>query len=75
MDYPGIPEELLASIEEPNPLDVGILRQKVATFANPPDAPLQLILNYGRFLLAANQRINLTGAKNWEKLIESHFID
>jgi 16S rRNA (guanine527-N7)-methyltransferase len=75
MAYPGISDDLLASIEEPNPLDVALLRSKVDPFATPPDGPLKLILDYGRLLLAANQRMNLTGAKDWDRLIPSHFVD
>ncbi len=75
MAYPGIPEDVLTSLEDPNPLDLGILKKEVAAFASPPDAPLQTLVHYGRLVLAGNQRMNLTGAKNWETLIEAHFVD
>ena len=75
MAYPGISDELLASVNEPNPLDVALLRQKVGPFASPPDGPLRLILDYGRLLLAANQQMSLTGAKDWDRLIPNHLVD
>ena len=75
MAYPGISDELLASVKEPNPLDVALLRQKVEPFATPPDGPLRLILDYGRLLLAANQRMSLTGAKDWDRLIPNHLVE
>ena len=75
MSFPGIPEEALAALEEPNPFDVGLLRKHVAPLASPPDAPLASILAYGRLLLAANQIVNLTGARDWETLIEAHLVD
>ncbi|MBT3340956.1 MAG: hypothetical protein HN405_08500 [Planctomycetes bacterium] len=75
MAFPGIPEDILGSLEEPNPIDLGVLREAVAAIANPPDAALQAVVDYGRVLLAANTVTNLTGAKDWQTLIESHLLD
>ncbi len=75
MAYPGIPEEALAALEQPNPIDVGVLREALKPIADPPDGTLGAVLEYGRLLLAANTVTNLTGAKDWESLIGGHLID
>lgn len=75
MSFPGIPDEALAALDEPNPFDVGELRKHIEPLASPPDAPLASVLAYGRLLLAANTVINLTGARDWDTLIEAHLID
>ncbi|TAH38490.1 MAG: 16S rRNA (guanine(527)-N(7))-methyltransferase RsmG [Planctomycetota bacterium] len=73
--FPGIPEQALQSLDEPNPLDVQALRAALSPLADPPEAALALLLQYGRLLLAANTVVNLTGARDWRTLIESHFLD
>jgi len=75
MSFPGIPEDALAALDEPNPLDVGFLRKLLQPLADPPDAPLAGVLAYGRLLLAANTVVNLTGARDWETLIDAHLTD
>ncbi len=75
MAYPGIPEDALANLEQPNPIDVGALRDALKPLADPPDGTLGAVLEYGRLLLAANTVTNLTGAKDWETLIGGHLID
>jgi 16S rRNA (guanine(527)-N(7))-methyltransferase RsmG len=75
LPFPGIPEDALASLEEPNPIDLGLLRDAVQAVADPPDGPLSVLVEYGRLLLAANTVTNLTGARDWQKLIESHLTD
>ena len=75
MSYPGIPEEALTSLEQPHPIDVGVLRQALEPLADPPDGPLGAVLDYGKLLLAANTVVNLTGARDWTTLIESHLVD
>lgn len=75
MAYPGIPDEALAALDEPNPIDVGDLRTALKPIADPPDGTLGAVLEYGRLLLAANTVTNLTGAKDWETLIGAHLID
>ena len=75
MPYPGIPEDALARVEEPNPLDLGPLRSAIETVAKPPDGPLGACLDYGRLLLAANTAMNLTGARDWTTLLEAHLVD
>ncbi|HEX9794096.1 MAG TPA: RsmG family class I SAM-dependent methyltransferase [Planctomycetota bacterium] len=73
--FPGIPEAALDALDEPNPFDVGALRQAVGALADPPDGPMGALLEYGRLLLAANTVVNLTGAKDWQELIEAHLLD
>jgi len=75
LPFPGIPEDALASLEEPNPLDLGLLREAVQTCADPPDGPLSAVVQYGRLLLAANTVTNLSGARDWRTLIEGHLAD
>lgn len=75
MPFPGIPEDVLAALEDPNPLDLGALRAAVQACADPPDAPLTGLLTYGRLLLAAGHVANLCGARDWRALIEHHLID
>lgn len=73
--FPGIPEDALAALAEPDPLDAGLLRAALAPFADPPDAPLARLLEFGRLLLAANTVVRLTGARSWADLIHQHFLD
>ncbi|MBC8327451.1 MAG: class I SAM-dependent methyltransferase, partial [Planctomycetes bacterium] len=75
MPLPRIPEDVLASPQEPNPLDLGPLRPAVEACADPPDAPLAALVDYGKLLLAANRVTNLTGARDWRTLIECHLLD
>ncbi len=75
MSFPGIPDDALAALEDPNPLDIGILRKVIEPLASPPDAPLRAVLDYSRLLLATNTIVNLTGARDWETLIEAHLFD
>lgn len=75
MSFPGIPDDALAALDEPNPFDVGLLRKHLTPLASPPDAPLASVLAYGRVLLATNTIVNLTGARDWETLIEAHLVD
>ncbi|MBC8406738.1 MAG: 16S rRNA (guanine(527)-N(7))-methyltransferase RsmG [Planctomycetes bacterium] len=75
MAYPGIPDEALAALEPPNPIDVGVLRTALKPLADPPDGPLGAVLDYGKLLLAANTVTNLTGARDWTTLIEAHLMD
>ncbi|RMH03175.1 MAG: hypothetical protein D6702_06825 [Planctomycetota bacterium] len=73
--FPGIPDDVLAALEEPNPLDEGLLRAAVAELAEPADAPLRTILDHGRLILAGNRVANLCGARDWENLIGAHLLD
>jgi len=74
MPFPGIPDSALADHEPPDEARE-ILRDAVGIFADPPDAPLQSVLEYGQLLLAANTVMNLTGAKDWIELAETHLRD
>lgn len=73
--FPGIPEQALAALEEPNPVDVAEIKAALAPLADPPTVPLRLLLEYGRLLLACNTVVNLTGARDWQGLIETHLVD
>lgn len=73
--FPGIPEEALAGLEEPDPLALGRLRRAVEPLATPPDGPMGALVEYGRLLLAARRVVNLTGARDWPELLEGHFTD
>lgn len=73
--FPGIPEQTLAQWPAPDATDCSVLREALAPLADPPDGPLGALLEYGRLLLATNTVTNLTGAKDWETLIQMHFID
>ncbi len=73
--FPGIPEEALAELDEPDPVALGRLRQTLAPMASPPDGPLGALVEYGRLLLAARRVVNLTGARDWVELLEGHFVD
>jgi 16S rRNA (guanine527-N7)-methyltransferase len=75
MSFPGIPADALAQLDEPNPIDVGTLRTAMKGLADPPDGPLGIVLEYGRLLLAANTVVNLTGARDWNTLIDAHLVD
>jgi len=75
MAFPGIPEDLLAQIPPPDPLDLGELRLAVTAMADPPDGPLSRLVDYGNYLLAANQVVRLTGARDWKALLRPHLLD
>jgi 16S rRNA (guanine527-N7)-methyltransferase len=66
---------VLAQLTTPPEATVEALREAVSAFADPPDAPLAEILEYGALLLAANTVVNLTGARDWKTLVEAHLVD
>jgi len=73
--FPGIPAGAPAAAGDPDPLDLGLLREALLPLADPPEAPLARLVDYGRLLLAANTRTNLTGARTWERLLPGHLLD
>ena len=75
MPFPGIPDSVLDALASPPDAEREALRTAVATLAEPPDAPLASILDFGAMLLAANTVVNLCGARDWPTLIEAHLID
>ncbi len=75
MPYPGIPEEALETVGSPAPDAVAALRDALRPHADPPEAALRTLLDFGRLLLAANQRVRLTGARDWEALVGPHLLD
>ena len=75
MAFPGIPDPESAGIPKPPQASVDLLRAALEPLADPVDAPLNAILEYGTLLLAANTVTNLTGAKGWPTLVEAHLLD
>jgi len=75
MPFPGIPDPVLAQLAPPPAAVVEALRGAVAAHAEPPDAPLRALLDYGALLLAANTVVNLSGARDWQTLAEAHLVD
>ena len=75
MTFPPIPENFFTQVGDPHPFDAQEIREGVALIADPPDGPLGRVLDYGRFLLAANRVVNLTGAKDWDALVIPHLLD
>ena len=75
MPFPGIPDEFLAQIEPPDPIDLGELRNAVGKMADPPDGPLSRLIDFGNCLLAGNSVARLTGAKDWNALLRPHLLD
>ncbi len=75
MPFPGVPDDALAAVGDPDPLDLGLLRKAVVPLAAPPDGPLHGLLEFGRLFLAANTVVNLSGAKTWEALLVPHLLD
>jgi len=73
--FPGIPEKVLETLPPPPAAAVERLRRAVAAVADPPEGPLERLLDYGRLVLAANTRTNLTGARSWEALLDLHLLD
>lgn len=74
MPFAGIPEEALSALAEPAPA----LRDRLeaALEAAGGDAAARArVWEYGRLLLAANTRANLTGARDWYDLVEAHLED
>lgn len=74
MPFAGIPEEALTALREPAP---ALTARLDAAFdaAGADVAARGRVLEYGRLLLAANTRTNLTGARDWYDLIEAHLED
>jgi len=68
-DYPDL------HCGEPDPLELGELRQAVQLMANPPDGPLGRLVDFGELLFQGNQRVRLTGAKHWDALLRPHLLD
>lgn len=75
MPFPGIPDPQVAGIPTPPAPASDLLRGALAPLVDPVDAALHAILEYGRLLLSANTVTNLTGAKDWETLVEAHLLD
>ncbi len=75
MAFPGIPDLESAGIPKPPQDSLELLRAALTPLADPVDAPLAAILEYGGLLLAANTVTNLTGAKDWKTLVEAHLLD
>ena len=75
MAFPGIPDLESAGILPPPQDSVDLLRDALEPLAEPVDAPLATVLQYGGLLLAANTVTNLTGARDWTTLVEAHLLD
>ncbi|MHC4379911.1 MAG: 16S rRNA (guanine(527)-N(7))-methyltransferase RsmG [Planctomycetota bacterium] len=75
MPFPGIPDPQEAGIPTAPDQATDLLRGALAPLVDPVDASLHAILEYGRLLLAANTVTNLTGAKDWNTLVEAHLLD
>jgi len=74
MPFAGIPDEALTALQVPTPA----LEERLAAAIQCAGADaegLARVLEYGRLLLAANTRTNLTGARDWYDLIECHLED
>lgn len=74
MPFAGIPEDALKALAAPDPAAAARLAEAVAA-AGGDDASAARVREYGRLLLAANARTNLTGARDWSELIEAHLED
>ncbi len=75
MAFPGIPNPQDVGLSVPPAASVQLLRQALEPLLQPADAALRGILEYATLLLAANTRTNLTGAKDWNTLVEAHLVD
>ena len=53
---------------------MGLLRDVVAEFADPPDGPLARLEEYGSYLLAGNTVARLMGPRDWDGLFP-HLLD
>ncbi len=74
MPFAGIPEEALSALQKPTPALVARL-DAALTAAGASSDSRERVLEFGRLLLAANTLTNLTGARDWYDLIESHLED
>jgi 16S rRNA (guanine(527)-N(7))-methyltransferase RsmG len=75
MAFPGIPEPASVGIDEV-PLKLqSLIRLSVSQVLPYPDSATSTISNYARLLLSANTQVNLTGAKDYSRLIKTHIID
>lgn len=75
MPFPGIPNPQEVGIPAPPAEPTDQLRGALKPLVDPVDASLRAILDYGTLLLAANTVTNLTGARDWETLVEAHILD
>jgi 16S rRNA (guanine527-N7)-methyltransferase len=74
LSFPGIPDDALEAIVPANPVDMGLLRDQIAEFADPPDGPLARMEEYGAYLLAGNTVARLMGPRDWDALFP-HILD
>lgn len=74
MPFAGIPEDALQALPEPAPaLHARLEEAMTAARAAAPERAR--VWEYGRLLLAANTRTNLTGARDWYDLVEAQLED
>ncbi len=75
MAFPGIPDPDEAGIDQVPAHLADVILAELADVLEYPASAHYSILQYCRLLMAANTVTNLTGAKDYERLIGDHVID
>ncbi len=75
MAFPGIPDPDQAGIEQVPTHLVDAIGEALADVLEYPASAQHSILHYCRLIMAANTVTNLTGAKDFDRLIGDHVLD